>query len=177
MGTDADAAADRDRVVVRLLEESDASSVKRFGFEGMTLIGRVVDVYDVDTILVTVPAHAASFYDPGSNRELSTIRVRLLNIDVNHDVPVNGARDALVRLIAVSNGVVCSSSAVVSRQARQALFDANCCIVRLECGRFDKYGRVLAKVRGPDDAGNDFSTELVRGGWVSPYVRRPYRRE
>ena len=133
----------------------------------MQLTGRVLDVYDVDTIIVLVPAVVKSTETESEGGEkLSTIRVRLLDTRVaNCDVY---ARDALIRLIAASNGYFCTLMDLSTRATRRDVFANNPCLMKLDCRGFDKNGRVLVHASGVGEhGGGDFVSELARGGWIN----------
>ena len=88
------------------------------------------------------------------------------------DMCRKNARDALIRLIIASNTIEnCPHSFDTFSQRRQ-FFTSNPCFLKLSCGRFDKYGRVLAHIQGPDEGSASFAQELIRCGWVKRYVKR-----
>ena len=142
------------------------SSIPEFSLNGKKLLGRVVSVYDGDTITVALNIFGA-FYK---------FSVRLAGIDTceiksKDDVLKKHALTARNRLISI----ICNTSIddvnsknLKSRKDICTLFEKNIIVVSLECHEFDKYGRLLAKVYpiGPAPGlvigGDDISETLVK---------------
>lgn len=165
------------------LRECVPHTVGRLDLNGRTLAARVTDVYDADTITVVIPV-AITPHGTGTGTGtggLSTVRVRIMDIDANEmrggtdaqRLAAVKARDFLINRIIAKNGSTpppCDTL-LLTRPARQALFAATPCIVTLHCDRFDKYGRVLARVVAPSD-GVDYAEEMLEAGIVKAYVMR-----
>jgi len=166
---------------IKALRECVPHKVGRLDLNGRTLVARVVDVYDADTITAVVPVAITSQSSTTSTQEgLSTVRVRIMDIDANEmrggteaqRVAAVKARDFLInRIISKNGGSAAATGDNLTRPARQALFAATPCIVTLHCDRFDKYGRVLARVLAPSD-GVDYANEMLDAGVVKAYVMR-----
>ncbi len=119
---------------------------------GLDTLARVVSVHDGDTLTAVVP-FAGSYY---------RFQVRLEGIDTcelrstanaNREL-AQRARLHLSRLVLeCGQGHAPDIGASVTAAAVDGLLDESVCLVRLVCGGFDKYGRLLAAVfRGSDGA-------------------------
>jgi len=115
-----------------------------FSFEGISTWCRVVDVYDADTI--TVILHA-----PDILTTPSKFKVRINGIDsceIRSKDPAlkQKALEAKKCVIAYLLGkpIDASLAKFKSRKFVKDLFDNTICVAWLECGGFDKYGRLLA---------------------------------
>jgi endonuclease YncB( thermonuclease family) len=105
-------------------------STRIFTLDGLDTIARVVSVYDGDTLNVVMP-FAGTFYQ---------FVVRLDGIDACELKATNEenkqlAKQARTRLITLIS-------------PESTCFETSECLVRVQCGKFDKYGRLLAKVYG-----------------------------
>lgn len=96
-----------------------------FSFAGVATVAKVVDVYDGDTITV-------SWY--GNHDQLIQYKVRLLGFDCPEMKPSlsSATRDAE------------KAAAVRAKLALISKIDSK--LIFMECGEFDKYGRVLATI-------------------------------
>lgn len=137
-----------------------------FSLAGVTTWARVVDCYDGDTMQVVLPLGPT----------LARFVVRLDGIDaweVKSADPADRALAAAARsrlLQLVSDGKIMLPPAEdVSREKVRSALASTCSVVHLDCGRMDKYGRVLARVRR--DAADDvsFADVLLREGLAVAY--------
>lgn len=133
-----------------------------FSLQGVKTWGKVVDVYDGDTLTVAV------------RRPMRTsFRVRLQGIDTEEIRQPKGAADreartarayqARDRLIMLTTGVV--ATGLKGEPLREALMNARRC-VWVEFGEMDKYGRPLATIRA---RGVKVNSALVEEGLALPY--------
>jgi endonuclease YncB( thermonuclease family) len=112
-----------------------------FNLAGVDTFARVVAVHDGDTLTAVIPlafkSSEAGFY---------RFSVRLEGIDTcemkaSSEVNAGLARRARARLLEL---VGCC-------EGDPKFLESHVCIVRLVCGKFDKYGRLLAKVYARTD--------------------------
>jgi endonuclease YncB( thermonuclease family) len=110
--------------------------------DGVETLARVVSLHDGDTLTAVFPSFGA-FYQ---------LHVRVDGIDtceMNAVAPPNRAlalraRDRMLQLV-VGHGA--STAQPADTKARiDALLDSDVFVVRVRCGRMDKYGRLLGKV-------------------------------
>lgn len=100
------------------LNKSD-NSIKLFSFENKSFIAKVVDVYDGDTITVV-------FKFAGKRRKFK-IRMN------NYDTPELRTKDPIEK--------------VYAQKAKDELeYKIKNKLIKLVCGKFDKYGRILGTV-------------------------------
>lgn len=122
---------------------------------------RLVDVYDGDTCTCMV-----EFCN-----HLFKIKVRLMGIntpeirggDVTEKYRAQVARDKLFTFL---TGLECESK---SKQDLQKMLAENMCLVWLECGKCDKYGRTLANIKREKEGGSA-SEFLVNGGYAKVFM-------
>ena len=144
-----------------------------FSFDGYEGWVRVVDVYDGDTITVVHRISSSGPPDEAACRCV-LLRVRLEGIDAcelrDRDTTSRRlAARARNRLIALITGVEVVPDAELCRAAIREMFDVNVCLVWLRCSGFDKYGRVLGRVRLAPDDDASISQILLSEGVVSCY--------
>jgi endonuclease YncB( thermonuclease family) len=170
--------------VVSRLNAVSPWDVPRFDLSGLRIPARVIDVYDADTITVVIPVSIT--VDDGRDgglsaepiRSMRKISVRFIGIDADEmrggsddeRKAAVDARDALIRMFIDKNGhKACTMLDLVTRHTRRRLLEDRPCLVDLECEGFDKYGRLLARVKARCD-GCDYGLELLQQGLVKPYV-------
>ena len=162
------------------LADYTLSNTKMFTFEGRLMYVRVVDVYDGDTIT------AIAETTPGQYHQL---KFRLVGIDTpemrrkpgqsdeDADAEKVGAVSARNHVIEMILGSVVYNAnrealaASNSRDLIRKLFEENVSIVEIECGDFDKYGRVLGKIYIYIDKSRVcINSDLIAGGYAVPYL-------
>lgn len=105
--------------LVSRLQSLDCSSVPRFSFDGVDTYARVVNVHDPDTITVVFEF----------NNQLVKINIRIDGVDAPElHSSVQAEVDACVK----------------GTNALKELIDDK--VIRVELGKFDKYGRVLSRL-------------------------------
>ena len=100
------------------------SSVKQFGFDGEVKIAKVVSVYDGDTIKVVFPFL----------RKLYKFNCRISGVDT----PEIRTRDKKEKEYGIK----------VRDELRKKILNK---VVKLKCGEFDKYGRLLVDIELSED--------------------------
>ena len=121
------------------LSKIDCSIVKKFSLDGMTFNARVIGVYDGDTITVI-------FNFKG---ELSRWSCRLAGIDTP-ELKTKNEKEKI--------------AAIKARDfLRECVLDK---VVKIECGEFDKYGRLLVTVFYE---GVNVNLDLISKGYAIAY--------
>lgn len=128
------------------LASTSKSSVKQFSLEGRKMWVKVVGVYDADTCRVVL-------FLAGKPTQFS---VRLSGIDTpemrparnkpNRDLEKKRAIQARNRLIQLVSDVEIGLDDTWRRNRIQRLLAESTKLVVLECGDFDKYGRLLGQL-------------------------------
>jgi endonuclease YncB( thermonuclease family) len=119
-------------------------NTKLFSLNELYLECRVVDIYDGDTCTCVLPLFD-NYYK---------FTIRLADIDTcemksksdNKDL-ANKARKYLFELITKNNKI----DLHISRKDMRALLNENVYLIRILCGKFDKYGRLLGHLFKSDE--------------------------
>lgn len=145
------------------------SDVREFSLEGVECLGKIVDIYDGDTckIILLVDGKYQKF------------NCRLFGIDTpemkppaskpNRDAEVTAAKKCRNRFIQLGTDCDCPIDDTTAKSANiRQLMMRNTKVVHVDCGAFDKYGRLLVKVR--DMETKEYINEvLVREGYARNY--------
>lgn len=150
------------------------AAIPEFSLNGKKLFGRIVSVYDGDTITVALNVFG-NYYK---------FSVRLAGIDTceiksKDEALKKHAVAARNRLISIVCGLPMDEVAakkLMSRKEICTFFEKNTIIVSLDCQEFDKYGRLLAKVfplskteGSVKVGGEDISETLVKEKYAYRY--------
>lgn len=119
-------------------QDYNYDNTSEFSLENYITLARVVDIYDGDTCTCIIPIHN-TFYK---------YHVRLCDIDTAelnsksylHKQNALRAKKRLFELITDSE---CSADIVNSRVDLRKILNDKCYIIKLKCGKFEKYGRLL----------------------------------
>jgi endonuclease YncB( thermonuclease family) len=137
--------ADRETIdmseIARQISEAIVRGIPRYSLVGLTLYGKAVSLYDGDTFDVAV-------YN--NNIERHTVRMIGYNAEEIRQ-PVNLPADVRKQL---------ALKAQMAKNELATLLGLNLSpdirpLLRLECGQWDKYGRLLAVVYNNDESIND----------------------
>ena len=143
-------------------------NTKEFSLKDKVIIAKVVDIYDGDTITVVI-----NLFD-----NFWRFNIRLSAIDTCEMKSKNEkakllaykARDRLFHLICACDTTV----ADLNRKSLRILLNKSNYYVKLKCGDFDKYGRLLAFVFPVNckdiDERNSFNKQLVREKLAYTYM-------
>jgi endonuclease YncB( thermonuclease family) len=111
----------------RLLQTK--KDIDPFSFDGKTVYAKVVEVYDGDTCKINMYLHA---------NILAKFTVRMMG----YDCPEIKTKNSTEKKFAIRSKTILSS----------LILDK---IVKLECLKFDKYGRILGRITTKDEQNND----------------------
>jgi endonuclease YncB( thermonuclease family) len=128
-----------------IFEKFDINTPK-FTLEGTKCEGRVVDVYDGDTLTCVLPVHGRMYkYDIRLNG-IDTPEIKTK--DENEKKKAIEARNFLIRQILcnaeLENKFSCLGSC--KRKDVQRFFQQHVILVWIHCYEFEKYGRLLADI-------------------------------
>lgn len=136
-------------------------STPAFSLQGQRLYGRVVSIYDGDTMTLVLPVLGQYF----------RYNVRLMGIDTcemksksseNKD-RAQQAKGAVLTALGIP-----SHLATATRKDLQKYLNENIIIVSIQCADFDKYGRLLGDVF-PENSAESLSEMLIRLGLAYRY--------
>jgi endonuclease YncB( thermonuclease family) len=140
-------------------------SSRKFDLHGMQLWGRLVDVHDGDTVTVIVKLFDAMF----------TLNVRLLGINAPEMSVIDDGEAARLKLLKV---LTMTTSPIImgklknpklaTRKEMMTYLSEKVHVVRLDCKKNDKYGRVLANVSNAN--GVDAATTMLIDGFAVEYL-------
>lgn len=144
------------------LLELNYKTTPEFSLDGSTLLCRIVDVYDGDTVTAAMLLH----------NQPVTFRCRLLGIDApemknSTKTEAIAARNALISMCSS----VAFSNPDATRDDVRTHLEIHKKLMRVECGDWDKYGRLLVTLKSHD--GNFRATScnqaLIDGGFAKSY--------
>lgn len=121
-------------------------TTKALTLEGLDALARVVSIHDGDTLTAVVPFMGGYYKYSVRVKGVDTCELRSL-APRNRLLAVK-ARDRLGML--VYSGGQCAQDAGTLLEVTNDMLDRDVKLVRLACGPFDKYGRLLAEVLSPN---------------------------
>ena len=113
------------------------SSTPEFSLAGQELHGRVVEIYDGDTIKIVLPVLGHYFKFSARLLGIDTCEMKSKNT-ANKDLACR-ARNRLFEL--VTGCSTCDST--WKKKDIVKYLDDNVCVIKVKCHEFDKYGRVM----------------------------------
>lgn len=123
-----------------------------FSLNGKKIYGRVVDITDGDTINCVIPLHDNYYKFNFRLDGIDTCEMKSKN-ELNKNLAIK-ARDLLFELITKNK------SKNLSKQEISDILNENLYLVWIQCYKFDKFGRVLARV-SLNEHSESFSEILV----------------
>lgn len=151
-----------DASTLQFLKELDTTTVPHLSLEATRTMARVTDVYDGDTLTLAMQVFGKVYKVSG----------RLIGVDTceRHDedeakrARAERARDRLLELIG-ADATKCSS-----RAKAQEFFKNVPVLVYVECGKFDKYGRVLVSLKRKQEDARTISEVLLEEGHAVKFM-------
>jgi endonuclease YncB( thermonuclease family) len=121
-----------------ILSNYNINNVSKFTLENMFIECRVIDMYDGDTCTCIIPL-LDNFYK---------FNIRLADIDTceiksKHSENKNLGVEARKRLCSLISDDLLNIELDISRKELVKLLNTKCYILKIRCGSFDKYGRLL----------------------------------
>jgi len=159
-----------------LLSTIKDADLPDFTLKGREFIGKVVDIYDGDTCKIVM------FLD---NR-MTKFTCRLVGLDTpeikppmskpNRDEEIAAAKRCRHRLIQLSTNCRVDMNTVdTSKKDIKAIINENTKLVRVSCGDFDKYGRLLVTLYDANfdanalESAKSYNTILIEERFAKPY--------
>jgi len=127
-----------------------------FSLNGKILNGKIVDVYDADTckIVFFIDNQFVKFNCRLSGIDTPEMRPKKNNPDYSKEKKLAiMARNRLIQLC--SNDNCCDLNCLLSKKNKRTIFDNNFKLVKVKCGKFDKYGRLLVEIFNENISFND----------------------
>lgn len=111
-----------------------------FSLNGQILDCRVVDVYDGDTCTCVIPLFNQYYKFTVRLADIDTCELKTKSSD--EKLRALAARNRLIEMISIKTSSPMITNQSTRAQVRKFLTDI-VCIVKIQCGEFDKYGRLL----------------------------------
>lgn len=127
-----------------------------FSLSGVKTWARVVSIHDGDTLKAVIPLHDRCYAFPLRLHGIDTCELK--SKDAQNKELALKARNRLYELVTQRPWPTTLVSA--SKSAMTNALQEECFLVWLECGDFDKYGRLLATIRAEQE-GASFADILV----------------
>lgn len=123
------------------------NTIELFSLNGQILDGKVVDIYDADTckIVFFINNNFVKFNCRLSGIDTPELRPKKININYEKEKKLGFmARNRLIQLC--SNEGCCNINSSLSKKDKISLLRENKNIMKVKCGKFDKYGRLLVEL-------------------------------
>jgi endonuclease YncB( thermonuclease family) len=150
---------------LRLLKDID---VPVFSLKGRKLIGKVVDVYDGDTCKIIMDLDSNIIKMSCRLSGIDTPEIKPPLSKANRELEVVAAKKCRNRLIQLATGLT-NVEVGLSKEQLKVILNTHDKLVLMDCGEFDKYGRLLVRLYDINDADKCFNTVLVEEGLANSY--------
>jgi len=127
---------------------------------------RVVSVYDGDTMKCVIPVFGGYYKFNTRISGIDTCEIRS-KTEENKTLALR-ARDRLITLI-TGGKITSTSTDFLSKSEIDKIFDKDVYLVWIDCGKFDKYGRILVDIKINCDDAETVSDILIREGLAYRY--------
>ena len=145
------------------------SDIPLMSLNGITTIGKVVEMYDGDTCKIVLM----------NNNKLEKYNCRLLGLDTpemkppltkeNRDVEIFNAHKCRNRLLQLITSCSCNIDSIINKKDCVKLIDTNTKVIKVECYEFDKYGRLLVKLYPDNESVESVNQILVNENYAKSY--------
>ena len=145
------------------------SDIPLMSLNGITTIGKVVEMYDGDTCKIVLM----------NNNRLEKYNCRLLGLDTpemkppltkeNRDVEIFNAHKCRNRLLQLITSCSCNIDSIINKKDCVKLIDTNTKVIKVECYEFDKYGRLLVKLYSDNESVESVNQILVNENYAKSY--------
>ena len=140
-----------------LFKNYDNKTTPHFSLNGQKLWGRVVNVYDGDTLTIVLSVFNGIYKFSVRMNGIDTCEVKSKN-DKNKELACF-ARSRLLSLITCKD--VSETCVLNDRKKINNFLNKSTYFVWVECLEFDKYGRLLANIYIDDNSKESFSSILL----------------
>ena len=131
--------------------ENATKDIPEFSLQGLTLQGKIVELYDADTCKIVLPV-LNSFYKFNCRLSgIDTPEMKPLKSKPNRDNEIIWAKKAraeLLKLICTDDK--CFEDLDIKKDKIISSLEKNKRLVTVKCLEFDKYGRLLVELYGVD---------------------------
>ncbi len=132
-----------------------------FSLNGLRIKGKIIDIYDGDTVTIALTI----------NNEIKSFKCRLYGIDtpeLKGQQSEYGIRSRNKLIEWITDGkTILNSNIIYTRDNIKNICKENNTLVTIECGPFEKYGRLLVTIFTKD--GTNINQQLINHGFAKPY--------
>jgi endonuclease YncB( thermonuclease family) len=156
-----------------ILESTSLINIKNedinlFSLNGIETTCKIVDIYDADTCKIVFIL----------NNSIVKFNCRLSHIDspeikpsrkfIHRDIEIKAAKKCRNKLIQLCTNCSCTLECILNKKIKQKYLSQNTKLLKVRCGEFDKYGRLLIELY---DQGSDKSVNnlLIDEKYVHHY--------
>lgn len=135
-----------------------------WSLQGRTIWGRIVDMYDADTLTLILPLQSGYFKFSGRvyGIDTSEMKSKLSENKLN-------AHKARNRMLQLCNVPDISLEKAYTRKEVQSILAKDVYLVWIKCGDWDKYGRLLVQVYKNDTDIKELGSILIEENLAYPY--------
>ena len=141
--------------------ENATKDIPTFSLQGLTLQGKVVELYDADTCKIVLPLQNSLFKFTCRLSGIDTPEMKPLKNKINRDNEIIWAKKAraeLLKLICTDNSLC--ENLDLKKQDIINILEQNKKLITIKCLEFDKYGRLLVELYG-ENKEKSFNTILL----------------
>jgi endonuclease YncB( thermonuclease family) len=121
------------------------NKTREFSLSGTNTYARVTSVHDGDTLTCVIPVFNQFFKFTARLDGIDTCEISSDN-SLNKQIAIT-ARNRLIDLVSNGASRLLDQNLLDNRRVVCDIFDKDVYLVWLECGKFDKYGRLLTKAK------------------------------
>jgi endonuclease YncB( thermonuclease family) len=148
--------------------ENATKDIPEFSLHGLTLQGKVVELYDADTCKIVLPLQNTFYKFTCRLSGIDTPEMKPLKTKPNRDNEIIWAKKAraeLLKLICPDGS--CFDQLDMKKEDIITLLEKNKKLVNVKCLEFDKYGRLLVELYA--DSEKSFNTLLIEKNMAVAY--------
>jgi len=143
--------------------------LEQFTLNGLSTIGKIVDIYDGDTCRIILIFHNTLYKFNCRLLGLDTPEIKPLKSKINRDEEIKNAHLCKNKLLNLSTSCECDDNIIMTKSQCKKLLELNNKIINIECFNFDKYGRLLVKLYINNDLSISVNEILVNEGYAKSY--------
>jgi len=143
------------------LKKVEYDTVKPFSLDGKTVNAKIVDIYDGDTCTAAIVL----------KDDIFLFKIRLAHIDTPEMKDKNNSdksKHAKLKLLELVLNKPINTNRDYSSKDIKEICGASTNLIKIKCGKFDKYGRCLGELYSNYES-KSFNQILLDHGFAKPY--------
>ena len=150
--------------------EDATKDIPEFSLHGLTLQGKIVELYDADTCKIVLPLQDTLYKFTCRLTGIDTPEMKPLKSKANRDKEIIWAKQARAELLRL----ICPGDASfdhldIKKEEIVHILAKNKQLVTVKCYEFDKYGRLLVDLFGLIDKEKSFNDILIEKNMAVKY--------